>query len=186
MNKPEDLVALAAAVLESCNVKFALIGGCARNVYAPPRATRDVDLSVALDATQLQAVEQAFAHHQFVPATTVSADPADAVPDLILFQSPTSERIDLLIVKTEFEESALQRAQRTPAYGLPQLPVVTAEDLIVFKLLASRPRDLADTEEVARSQERAGRALDWLYIEKHCTDWGVDAQLAALRKRLGF
>jgi hypothetical protein len=49
MTKPEDLVAVAAAVLESCNVKFALIGGCARNVYAPPRATRDVDLSVALD-----------------------------------------------------------------------------------------------------------------------------------------
>lgn len=185
MTGPEHLLAMSAAVLKRCQVRFALIGGCARNAYAPPRATRDVDFAVSLDEDSLRAVTREFALHGFVPATTVTAEPQDLVPDLVLFRGAAGERVDVLISKTDFEASALARARVESMFGIDDLPIVTPEDLLVYKLLAARPRDLADAEEVARSQERAGRLLDWPYVEQHCADWGRTEQLTQLRARLG-
>jgi hypothetical protein len=64
------------------------------------------------------------------------------------------------------------------------LPVVTPEDLIVYKLIAGRPRDFADAEEIARARRVAGTALDWSYVENWCIAWGIEDRLATLRRLL--
>jgi hypothetical protein len=69
------------------------------------------------------------------------ADPADAFPDIEIFRSEQAEprQVDLLIAKTPFEEDVLRRAPFIEV-GTLQAPVASAEDLIVYKLLADRPR----------------------------------------------
>lgn len=182
MKQPEALLATAASLLEANGTPYALIGGCARNAYAPPRATRDVDFAVAVDSAQLAALVSSFLASGFKPATSVTAEVGDSVPDLILFRNGQGERIDVLIAKTAFETQALSRATRRPVPGYETIPIVTVEDLLVYKLLAGRPRDMADAEEVARSQQRAGVVIDWDYVTGHCVDWGVEARLQTVKR----
>ena len=65
----------------------------------------------------------------------------------------------------------------------------SAEDLIVFKLFAFRPRDLANVESVVM---RRGSELDWDYIERQPAPLaevkessGIMEALARLRRTRG-
>lgn len=57
----------AIGALEEAQLPHALMGGGARNAYAEPRATRDVDFVVAVDPTK---------HRALVDALAPSATPA--------------------------------------------------------------------------------------------------------------
>lgn len=57
---------------------------------------------------------------------------------------------------------AIERAVRVELRGVA-VPFATAEDLILHKLFAGRPRDLEDATEVVRRQ---GDQLDWEYLER--------------------
>jgi len=59
------------------------------------------------------------------------------------------------------------RATRVPLAGA-LVPFATAEDLVIHKLLAGRPRDVEDVEGVVR---RRGAALDWAYLHRWVTEF---------------
>jgi len=178
------LLASAAAALSEAGVEFAVIGGCARNAYAPPRATRDVDVSVLADASAFARVVDALASRGFRVATEVRDDDADAVPDLALFVDGTGGRIDVLVAKTPFETVALSRKRTGIDLGGVPLPLVTVEDLLIYKLIAGRPQDLVDAEDIARTQDMAGWTIDWRHVEHWCAQFDVTARLLALRSTL--
>jgi hypothetical protein len=125
----------AREALEAAGASYAVIGGCARNVYAEPRATKDVDFVVAGDRTSYQAVATALAARGFTGAP----------------------------------------------YAAVELPIVTPEDLIVYKLIAGRTQDWADIEKVLAALAIEGRAVDWAYIEKWCSEWDVADRAARAR-----
>lgn len=58
--------------------------------------------------------------------------------------------------------------------------IARADDLIVYKLLADRPRDRSDIDEILRS----GVELDREYIESWASDWGVIDRWAQALNRL--
>ena len=171
----------ARVALDAAQVAYAVIGGCARNAYAEPRATKDVDFVVAGDQASYEAVVASLAAHGFVPANVVTTAP-DAVPDLALYRDANARRIDILFAKTAFERSALARRQTRTPYESVQLPVVSAEDLIVYKLIAGRTQDFADVEKVIAAQSAAENPLDWTYIEKWCGEWDVADRAARARQ----
>jgi hypothetical protein len=175
----DRLLDVAAEVIEACALDAALIGGCARNAFAPPRATKDVDLVARLSP---EAYAQLVGHLRargFAPINAVTSELGDPVPDITIFREASGGRIDVLASKTEFEDQALSRATRSG-----RLRVVSVEDLLVYKLIAGRPRDLADVEEIARTQIRAGRTIDWSHVEKWLAEWGEVDRLAQLRREL--
>ncbi len=89
----------------------------------------------------------------------VLRDPA--APPHLLRLSRGPERVDLLPPVIAFQQAALSRASEG---------VVTAEDdLIVFKLIAWRPRDRDDV----RSILEAGVPLDDDYIDGWVREWDV-------------
>jgi hypothetical protein len=180
----DRLLVLAAEALSASKVEFAVIGGCARNAYAPPRATRDVDVSVAADVVGWGRVVEALGRAGFARPRTVAAEPSDPVPDVALFRDAAGGRIDVLIAKTDFERQALARRVVRLRIENRTLPVVTPEDLVVFKLIAGRPRDLADAEEVARTLIEAGRRFDWRYVRRWCSRWKILERLELLRGSL--
>ena len=102
------------------------------------------------------------------------------VPDVALFRDANGARIDLLIAKTAFEREALSRRVAPTTAGV--LSIVTVEDLLVYKLIAGRTRDIADAEEVVSTQVLAGRSVDWDYVMRWCTEWGLEDRLEALRR----
>jgi hypothetical protein len=54
-----------------------------------------------------------------------------------------------------------------------QVSLVTAEDLILFKLIASRPRDLIDVQDIFFTQGD----LDEAYMRRWATELGVAEKL---------
>jgi len=71
-------------------------------------------------------------------------------------------RVDLIFSTLPYEAQAIGRAIRIPIGGTA-VPFATAEDLVVHKLFAGRPRDLEDVVGVIRRQ---GDAMDWTYVTR--------------------
>lgn len=74
----------------------------------------------------------------------------------------TGIRVDLIFSTTPYEAQAIERAIRVEIAD-EQVPFVTAEDLIIHKLFAGRPRDLEDAATVVR---RKSSELDWDYMRE--------------------
>jgi hypothetical protein len=162
----------AQQALETAAVPYAVIGGCARNAYAEPRATKDVDIVAAGDVTSYAAVDHALQLGGFNRASAVQASD-DPVPDLVLYRDPRGRRVDVLFAKTEFERSALSRREWRAPYESIRLPIVTPEDLVVYKLIAGRTQDWADVEQVLWALAIEARPFDWDYVEAWCRAWDV-------------
>jgi hypothetical protein len=175
----ERLLGDAISLLGAAGVRWAVIGGCARNAYAEPRATRDVDFVVEVDAARFGSLEQALRDRGFERASAVW-DPGEPVPDLALYRDSLGRRIDLLFAHTDFERSALSRAESLAPFGGLTTHVVTAEDLIVYKLIADRPQDRADIAAVVEAQALRGHPIDWHHVERWCEAWGITERLSAL------
>ncbi len=160
---------------------LALIGAVARNAWAPPRATTDLDLAVAAIPAILEAVNRALCGLGYEQTRSHRADPKDRLADLVVFRAPSGglRQVDLLVAKTAFESQVLERAVPVEIGGVT-LPVATPEDLIVYKLVADRPRDRDDIEAILRTQARTGRVIDWAHIERWAGFWSVSDRLSAL------
>ncbi len=160
---------------------YALIGAAARNAWAPPRATTDVDLSLAASASAIAALDSPLQSLGYVRVRQQQVDPSDPLPDIIVFRAPRQPQLDVLMAKTPFEREALARAVPCQIAG-EAVPVATPEDLIVYKLIADRERDRDDIRAVVRTQSRAGRSVDWAYVETWAARWGISDRAARARR----
>ena len=73
----------------------------------------------------------------------------------------SSIRIDFIFSSLPYERQAIDRAIDVDLSGVP-VPFASAEDLILHKLFAGRPRDIEDASGVVVIK---GDSLDWDYIE---------------------
>ena len=166
--------------LEEAGLAHAVMGGCARNAYAEPRATKDVDFVAEVEAQKHPKLLRALARRGFSVATSVGGH--EPVPDLTLFRDAAGRRLDVLFAHTDFERSALERSGPGEPYAGLVVAVVTPEDLVVYKVLADRPQDRADIQAVVRAVEARGGAIDWAYVERWCDAWEVRGRLDRLRE----
>jgi hypothetical protein len=182
----DPLGALRALIdaLGEVGAAYAVIGAVARNAWAPPRATADLDCAVSVEGGQFAELLRALTRRGFSVRRTVVADPTDPLPDVVLLDHPGMlvRRTDLLIAKTPFEREAVSEAlQRDIGIACR---VVRPEHLIVYKLIAHRPRDLADVEEIIRTRAMAREPVDLEVVRRWGVEWGVDAALDALLAQL--
>jgi len=81
--------------------------------------------------------------------------------------------VDIFISETSFQFSTMKRRVRLEFEG-QSMWFVSAEDLILLKLLANRPRDIGDITDILFVQGE----LDEAYMQKWSGPLGVEAQLA--------
>jgi hypothetical protein len=62
---------------------------------------------------------------------------------LLLVHRPTGVEIDLSLGWTDFERSSIATSEMTK-FGRTLLPMARPEDLVVFKAIAARPKDVED------------------------------------------
>jgi len=140
--------------------RFCLIGGLALQRWGEPRETIDIDVTLLTGfGTEQSFVERILAWYE--PRV---ADPVDFALEnrVLLVQAPSGVGIDIALGGMPFEESAVARSTLYEFAPDIRLPTASAEDLIVMKAFASRPKDWVDLEGMVIRQ--AGR-LDWAYVE---------------------
>jgi len=143
--RPEDALAHAAAELRRRGQRFALVGGLAISVRGEVRATRDVDLAVAVaDDSELEKLVADLAKAGYRPVATVEQEARRRLA-VVRLESPTGFRVDLLAASCGIEPEIVAAATPVQFEGAGAVPVAIAEDLLAMKLLAAR----------------TGRARDW-------------------------
>jgi hypothetical protein len=169
VNEPLQItLADAEDFLARNQVRHMLVGGLAVALRGQPRATADVDMVLAADVDEALALVQQLSNSKFRP---LFADVEEVVQTSLILPLRHREqgvKVDLAIGLSGFERQAVERAQLCEVAGT-QIPVATAEDLIIMKSLAARPRDEQDLEGLVTAQ---ASLLDWSYCERIAGELG--------------
>jgi hypothetical protein len=168
--------------LRDAGISSIVIGGIAVATWGEPRVTRDVDLKVLLerdDADRLLAL--------------LAPDYVSLLPDprqllqkraMIFVQDVLGTRLDLLLADTPYDVAAIQRGRDVELQPGMAVRVCGPEDLIIYKLIATRLRDHEDAQSVVRRQGSSlddDYVLDWLRQFEQALD---DSTLVAEYQRL--
>ncbi len=163
-----------ARILDLLGIEWMLFGALAANLYrAETRLTGDTDVLISSTGVELGRIEAAL--------RSAGWEAFRATPDGSLLRVRHTEFgiADLVFSGTDFEREAIGRSRPEElAEGLT-VRVPTPEDVVVFKLIAGRAKDLADIESVLD----ANRPLDNAYIEHWAAIWDVTERWTALHSR---
>ena len=161
------------AVFNRSQIPYVVMGGVAVRAYSIPRATYDVDFNLSVETSQLASLFSSIEELGYTVPEAYRGGWIDTVGGMPLvkvrlYVKGKSIDADVFLTETPFQRSAMSRrvlteVERQAAY------VVTAEDLIVFKLIADRPRDRIDITDILFTQGE----LDWHYIETWADQLGV-------------
>jgi hypothetical protein len=146
-----------AAFLAACSAAFAelgarwyLFGAQAAFFYGASRLTVDVDITVALEGGSARDLVAALARHEVRSRVDDDAfvEQSRVLPVVHL---PSGIGGDLVLAGPGLEEQFLARAKARDVLGV-RVPVAAAEDLVVMKVLAGRPKDLEDVKSIVAAQ----------------------------------
>jgi len=147
---PERFAALAL-LLDRLGALAMVIGGVAVSIHGRPRMTLDADVTIALDVAELPRILEAVNACGFSPRVDSPREFTEATRVLPLRSVSDGWEVDLIFAGTPYELEAISRARVTTLGGV-DLPIVSAADLLIHKILAGRPRDMEDAESIALRQ----------------------------------
>ncbi len=136
--------------LSGSGIRFAVIGGVAASLRGRPRVTKDVDVVAIADADEWDSLLRTAAKQHLVPRIDDALDFARTTRVLLLVHEPSQIEVDVSFGMLPFESELIQRAEVREIHGV-RFPLATAEDIIVMKALALRPRDVSDIEGIIES-----------------------------------
>lgn len=131
---------------EKKNWRFCFIGGLALQRWGEARMTVDVDVSLLTGfGGEDKFIEALLAAY---PARITDADAFARENRVLLLKSAGGVGIDIAFAGLPFEEETVSRASRFEFLPGLELLTCSAEDLIIMKAFADRPRDWADIKSV--------------------------------------
>lgn len=139
-------------LLESKRVPYFVMGGIAVRYWGLPRPTFDLDFTIALDPGAVAELCTTFEQAGFTVPEIHSKGHLDTLQEMQKFSISRYERgkpvaIDLFVVTTQYQREAFARRCAVHLDGRPVV-MIAPEDLILHKLIAARPRDLADVNDI--------------------------------------
>jgi hypothetical protein len=164
-------------LFDRLQLPYAIMGGIAVRAYGLPRPTFDVDLVVAVPRDRLAELFAAIESLGYTVPEQYRGGWIDSVGGMPLFKvrlflEGRGIDADIFLAENEFQASVMSRRIPEEVEGKP-LQLITAEDLILFKLLAGRPRDLLDIKDIFFMQGQ----LDEAYMRRWAVPLGVAQQL---------
>jgi hypothetical protein len=182
----EPLLAVLEAgsdALAGAGIRFALIGGAALAAWGRTRATGDVDILIGLGPEgespedrlkrAMNALREAgFAHLERADRRRIGDQ------TILHFWFPLREqglsiRLDIIQASGPDSREVLDRAVMRKVDGF-SLPVASCEDLVLLKLAAGRPVDLADARDLLAVNRDA---LDQAYLQSRAARKGLLKEL---------
>lgn len=174
MSELERTLFVITSLLTQSGYEYAVMGGLAVRVHSIPRPTHDVDLTVTIDRSDLPKLFDSLESLGHTIPDLYQRGWVDEVGGMPLVKvrtylnESTGIDIDIFLNETEFQKSYLARRIEVNI-GEKSLWVVTPEDLILLKLLASRPRDLLDVADILFTQGQ----LDEVYMQHWAKELGI-------------
>jgi hypothetical protein len=173
----EHLISRTAAELRRAEIPYMIIGGQAVLLHGLPRMTKDIDITLGVDTQDLDKVVK-----------SVAAIGLEIIPDnfesfvektfvLPALHKESGIRIDFIFSFISYERQAIARAKPVLLNGEPVM-FASAEDVIIHKCFAGRPRDLED----ARSIIIKNPDLDQAYVRRWLKELEILPERAGLSR----
>ncbi len=181
----EDVYLRLRVALQSTGTPYAFIGAMGAIAWGRPRATTDLDLVVQCDERSFALLRDALIASGFEEGKGVGgAEEGDGLPDIAIFWAGAQPavRVDVFIAKLDFEREVVATALPVHLLGA-DVPIARPEAMLVYKLLASRPKDLIDIDAILEGRALAGGVIDWALVLRWASVWGIESKVDALRNR---
>jgi len=160
---PEAL-RVVADFLNQHQIPYMVIGGLANAVWGEVRITRDADFKVSTAMSPSDFRRFVLKHFPERPTGL----PQHLRSSLVIhIWAMPDVAVDLLMSVFDYERQAITRAIDATIEGVPAR-VCTAEDLVIHKAVADRPRDWQDIEGILMRQR--GK-LDVAYVRNWLTQF---------------
>lgn len=178
----EKIVQLSES-LDVAEIPHAFGGALALAYYAVPRGTQDIDLNLF---TRVAASKPVFAVLKSLGVGPLSARKQQQLAE----QGQVRVRwghtpLDLFFAYDPLHQSCYERCRGVPFGAGTELKILSAEDLVVFKVIFDRAKDWTDLDEVLYAQGPAfdaAYALDWLRRILEPDDERLKRFIAALER----
>jgi hypothetical protein len=155
-----DLLADLGAALESLRIDWYLFGARAAILHGASRLTADVDVTVRLpDTTSTATLVSSLERHRF-DARVRDAGFLDRTRVVPFVHTPTMVPLDVVLAGPGLEAQFFERTVDRVIEDV-RVPVASAEDVMVMKVLAGRPKDVEDIVAIAAAY---GDDLDVRYL----------------------
>jgi hypothetical protein len=155
-----------AELLSAHEVPFVVVGGIAVALRGEPRFTADIDVIVGIDQQKALGLLPSLSRSPFETLVPSVEDIVTEAFMLPLRHRTTQVPVDISVGLSGFERQVIARATEESIEGL-SIPVATAEDVLLMKMLAARPRDVEDAKGVVA---RRGHDIDWRYVVRTARD----------------
>lgn len=133
-----------------------IIGGVAASLLGKPRLTADVDVVMILSIENLPHLMAAATEEGLVPRIADAEAFARRHRVLLLRHRASGINVDISLGMLPFEVEAVERSI-VHELGPVAIRLPTPEDLIIFKAVAHRPKDLLDIQAITESYPHLDR-----------------------------
>lgn len=159
-----ELARRLADALGTAGIPYAIGGALALGVWGFPRATNDVDLDVFVGPDELKPALDALRRAGCEVETDAALESARTRGDFKVWWR--GMRVDVFVASIPLYETVRGRVRQAPLEGRPAW-FLSAEDLVIFKMLFFRTKDLLDIERLLAFM---GSSFDRAYVRQ----WLVD------------
>lgn len=129
-----DLFTKIIERLELLGVPYMLSGSVVLNVYAMPRMTRDIDVVIQLQDTDIDAFVRSFSKDFYYHLPTIQEE-VRRKGMFNLIDNQSGYKVDFMIRKdTEYRKVEFERRKKSIVLGI-ETWIVSLEDLIISKLI---------------------------------------------------
>jgi hypothetical protein len=136
--------------LRKSRLRGCIIGGLAVQRWGEPRFTQDVDVTVIAEiGDEEHVIDTLLAHFQ---PRRADAHRFALRHRVLLLRASNAVPIDVALGATPFEIETVRRASSYEIEPGCRVRTCSAEDLVIHKAVAGRPRDLSDIEGVLLRQ----------------------------------
>jgi predicted nucleotidyltransferase len=149
--------------LAASGIDYMVIGGQAVLMYGEPRLTRDIDITLGLDASAFGMI---VALAEELGLRIIVENPEEFVQRTMVLpavETETGVRVDFIFSNSEYERQALARTTFIDVEGT-KVRFATIEDVVIHKLVAGRERDIEDVRSILRRHHHIDvvHVRDWL------------------------
>ena len=155
-----ELLRELAAVFGGAGVRWYLFGAQAAILHGAARLSADVDVTVDLPEGSLSSLLATLSVRGFsarIPNPEAFAERTRVVP---LVHGASGMPVDLVLAGPGLEERFFARIESFDVEGV-RVPVASAEDMLVMKILAGREKDRADAAAIVAARVKD---LDLVYV----------------------
>lgn len=152
-----------------------IIGGVAVSFLGRPRHTQDIDALVLLDNEKWDELLKASSKFGFAPRVKDALKFAQRNRVLLVKHVKSGIGVDISFGALPFEEECIKRSKKIKFANI-NLPLPTAEDLIVMKAVSHRSKDLIDIESIVDANPK----LDVKRIKRWVTEFAAVLEMPEL------